>query len=266
MSLALRSICVAAALSACGGHTLDVGSTDGGPSAHADPGQDGATGLTGPVWNGVLENAQFSNGSNRLKMTFSVASDGAAIGTMLLGDGALLQPPTDPNVGYPPGVMFPTAGPLGFFEGFPYTMLGGKRSGATLTFVLGEYELWKQWCSMQKSYIEAHDTDGAALYSCTPSYAGPGLEGDASCTINVTNPTTNESVPVECGKAELCSNIPCECSATACRVRDWMHPQVVDELAGEPDLSFDLSINGATADGTMSGELGDHPVHFVRAP
>jgi hypothetical protein len=265
MSLAIRSICVAVALSACGGHTLDVGSAEGGPSTAADPEQDGATGPTGPVWSGVLENAQFSNGSNRLKMTLSVASDGTATGTMLLGDGALLQPPTDPNVGYPPGVMFPTAGPLGFFEGFPYTMLGGKRSGSTLTFRLGEYELWKQWCSMQKSYIEARYPDGGALYSCTPN-AGPGFGGDGSCTINVTNPTTMQSVPVECGKAELCSNTPCVCSATACRVWDWMDPQVVDELAGEPDLSFDLSINGATADGTMSGELGDHPVHFVRAP
>jgi hypothetical protein len=32
-----------------------------------------------------------------------------------------------------------------------------------------------------------------------------------------------------------------------------------------PDLSFDLTITGDNADGTISGELGDHNVHFVRA-
>jgi hypothetical protein len=261
MSLPLRSICVAAALSACGGHTLDVGSTDGGPSAAADPGQNGATGATGPVWNGVLENAQFSNGSNRLEMTLSVASDGTATGTLLLGDGTLLQPPTDPNVGYPPGVTFPHFGPRGFFEGFPYTMLEGKLRGSTLTFRVGEYELWKQWCSMQKGSFERFDPDGGAVYSCAPN-ASPIAVSDVACAI--TDPTTMQSVPIDCGKAALCDST-CDCSATACRVRDWTDPQVVAGVLGEPGLSFDLSIHGATADGTMSGGLGEHPVHFVRA-
>jgi hypothetical protein len=214
----LSSILLAAAIAGCGSRSLDVGST--------------SDGVAGAVWNGTLENAQLSNGSNRMTMTLSVGTDGVATGTVLLGDGALLSPPSDPNVGYPPGALSPNYSiQLGFFEGFPYTMLDGRLNRSKLTFGLADAELWAQWCTLQKSISAFRDPDGGVIYHCS----GTGSDSDLTYVT-------------------LCQSLACDCSATACR-----GAQVA------PNLTFDLTISGATADGTISGELGDHQVHFVRA-
>jgi hypothetical protein len=254
----IRHLCwisLAAAMVGCGGHTLDVGSMEGG-SGPGDLGTDaGAAGPAGPVWNGTLENAQLADGSNRLTMTLSVAEDGGATGTLLLGDGALLQPPTDPDAGYPSGAQFSfPGGPLGFFEGFRYTMLDGHRSGSRLTFRVAEVELWTQWCPLQKSYpAYRNPDDGGWEYMCTPNF-GFGNDG-AGCHLE--DPSTMQGIPVDCGKAELCNNYACACSASGCRV---------SSLSIGADIAFDLTISGTNADGAISGELGDHGVHFVREP
>jgi len=244
----LRALCLAA-LVGCGGHTLDIGSTDGGTES-TDPRQAPVVGGSGsPIWNGTLENAQLANGSNRLTMTLAVASDGTATGSVLLGDGTLLQPPTDPDVGYPPGVQFTMIGPLGFFEGFRYTMLDGRSSGSRLTFKLAEFELWSQWCALQRPYCFAVAPDGGRTYSCFP------YSGNTGCPM--IEPATTGEMPNDLGKEELCGpGSPCNCSATTCR----------ESSSLAPDITFDLTIAGSTADGTISGELGDHDVHFVRAP
>ena len=252
-----RNLCwisLATALLGCGGHTLDVGSMDGGSGAVDLRGDAGGSGPEGPVWIGTLENAQLSDGSNRLTMTLSVAGDGGASGTVLLGDGALLQPPTDPDVGYPPGAEFPPlpGGSLSFFEGFPYTMLDVHFSGSRLTFRLAEVELWTQWCALQTPYrVLPNDVDGGWNYECAPNW-GPSSDS-MDCTTQ--DPSTLQDVPIDCGKAGLCISYACACSATRC---------TVSSLPGI-GLSFDLTITGASADGTISGELGDHGVHFERS-
>ena len=251
-TIRLGSLCLAV-LFGCGGHTLDVGSTDGGPGS-TDPRQDPRlVGPGSPVWNGTLENAQLANGSNRLTMTLAVAADGGATGSVLLGDGTLLQPPTDPDVGYPPGVQFPMGGPLGFFEGFRYTILDGRLSGGRLSFHIAQMELWGQWCALQRPYLFYRDPDGGGSYGCGP-IGGFSEDPAGGCTL--IDPATMKDTPIDCGKAVLCErNTPCECSATACR----------GSSSTEPGISFDLTITASTADGTISGELGDHGVHFVRA-
>lgn len=233
----LSFIVLAAAIVGCGSHGLDVGSTSG----------DGAAGA---VWNGTLENAQLSNGSNRLTMILSVAPDGAATGTMLLGDGALLPPPSDPNVGYPPGAQFPQFdAPLGFFEGFPYTMLDGHLNGSKLAFGLADAELWARWCSLQKPVLWSHDPDAGDIYRCTSMNGNP-----AMCIGQEQTDPSGLGATDTCPWAYLCTSYACDCTATACRG---------SQIA--PNLSFDLTISGTTADGTISGELGNHQVRFVRA-
>jgi hypothetical protein len=70
------------------------------------------------------------------------------------------------------------------------------------------------------------------------------------------DPVTLTETPVDCAKWDLCTfDTPCTCSATGCQVRP----------STQPDLTFDLTVTGATADGTIAGLLGDHGVHFVRA-
>jgi hypothetical protein len=252
-----------AAAVGCGGHTLDVGSTDGGSGAGDLGGDAGAGGPAGPVWNGTLENAQLSDGSNRLTMTLAVAADGDATGTLLLGDGARLQPPTDPDVGYPPGAEFSElpGGGLGFFEGFPYTMLDGHRTGSRLTFRVAEVELWTRWCSLQTSYVvmtipKEANMDGGPWYACTPTFGfGSGPTGCLRTDPSSTPELQTADIPIDCGKAGLCNSYACDCSATGCSAQSTSIGN---------DLSFDLTITGTNADGTISGELGDHGVHFVR--
>ena len=69
-----------------------------------------------------------------------------------------------------------------------------------------------------------------------------------------TDPSTMQDIPIDCGKASLCNTYACDCSATACRVSSL----------NAYGMSFDLVITGTTSDGTISGELGNHGVHFVR--
>jgi hypothetical protein len=251
----------ALAASGCGGRALDVGSIDGG-LALTGRGVDAETDApAGPLWNGTLKNAQLSDGSNRLVMTLSISADGVATGTLQLGDGQLLAPPTDPNVGYPPGVTFPSAGPLGYFEGFRYTILGGRLSGSDLTFRVAEFELWTQWCALQTttySWGEFPEDDAGPYYSCVPNWSWGGQE-DGGCTMQ--NPTTMADEPFDCGKITLCESSPCDCSMTGCHVKSETQPSLT-----MPFLSFDLTMNGSTADGTMSGApFGNDVVAFVRA-
>jgi hypothetical protein len=191
------------------------------------------------------------DGSNALTMTLQVALDGTATGTLLLGDGSILQPATDPNVGYPPGVRF--AGSLPVVEGFSYTLVDGTLKNGRLTFHVAEIEVWTQWCAIQTAY--ALQPDGGGLYSCLPS-GSTGFKGNACFAVD---PTTMQNLPIDCGKSDLCSAFPgmapCQCSATGC---------LIDPSANS-DISFDLMVAGAKADGTTSGGLGKGNVSFVRA-
>jgi hypothetical protein len=242
------SLWIPLVLASCGGNALNIGSTDGS---------------SGPVWNGSIDGVQLQDGSNRLSMTLSPATDGRVSGTLLLGDGALLQPAKDPNRGYPPGAMFSNGlVPLGFFEGFPYPMADGSSTGSKLTFRVAEFDLWGQWCSLQtKTYLEStpasRTADGGAVYLCVPSEPSSVVDLPPACSA--TDPATGNAIPVDCGKLGLCfhSAGPCDCTATGCS------EMVTTDQAY---INFDLVISGSHADGTISGWFGDHAVHFVRAP
>jgi hypothetical protein len=262
-------VAVSVALAGCGGHALNVGSNDAGAALDVDtssaspaPFADASPTAT-QVWAGHFENHQLPNGSDALTMTLTFAADGSVTGTLLLGDGAVLQPPTDPDVGYPPGTSF--AG-VTAIEGFPYTILGGTRSGSHLTFHVDEEEAWTKWCALQTSYLVYSDDAGAAddLYECLPqpqSVMEPeGGESEGLVTVSATGcflyPMTDQMTPIDCGKLELCSApyFPCQCSATGCQVSPTQIFYV----------SFDLVMTDTKADGSTSGALGSYTVHFTR--
>lgn len=250
------------ALAGCGGHALDVGSNDGGASGDVEtmsnPFAD-ANPTAARVWTGHFESYQLPDGSDALTMTLEFTANGNVTGSLLLGDGSLLQPPTDPSVGYPPGAQFRNVTAV---EGFPYTILDGTLSGSHLTFQVAEFEVWTKWCALQTSYLVqlGSDAGGAAVatdvYACLPALGatvGPGgcFQGD---------PMTEQMSPVDCGKFELCSEgpSPCQCSATGCQVNP----------SPTPDISLDLVLSETKADGTTSGSfggtLGSYVVHFTR--
>ncbi|MGH7437063.1 MAG: hypothetical protein ACRENE_15420 [Polyangiaceae bacterium] len=96
--------------------------------------------------------------------------------------------------------------------------------------------------------------DGGPVYSCAPNTSG--TLGPTGCAY--ADPATGNDIPADCGKMELCSylKMPCDCSATSCSER---------VTTNQLYIAFDLVISGSRADGTISGALGDHAVHFVRA-
>ena len=251
------------ALAGCAGHSLDIGSNDAGstgatdsaPSLILGPAPD-ASGVTKQVWLGHLVDQHFSDGSDALTMTIDFAPGGQVTGSLLLGDGALLRPPTDPNVGYPPG----NQGVVTLVEGFPYTILDGRLNGSHLTFDVSEYEVWTGWCALQTAYLvwQGSDSGPPDVYECLP----PGPDGGAvgagpmGCEIATVDAA---ATPIDCGWLKLCGGFAgfgvCRCSATGCLV---FSPQ-------SPGPSLDLVLAGAKADGTMSGQVGDYNVQFTRS-
>jgi hypothetical protein len=258
-----------AALAGCGGHSLDVGSNDAGSTEAKDsepmllplgPGPD-ASGATSQVWIGHLVNHQFANGSDALTMRLDFAPGGQVTGTLLLGDGALLQPPSDPNVGYPQG----NQGVISLVEGFPYTILDGTLSGTHLSVQISEYEVWTQWCALQTPYLVQLGNDagpggvyvGPDIYACVPEgpVGGTFGFGPMGCEL-----ASNDGAisPLDCGKLRLCGGagpMACQCSATGCQV--YSPPT--------PGTSLDLVLAPSTADGALTGEFGDDPVQFTRS-
>jgi hypothetical protein len=253
------------ALAGCAGHALDIGSNDGGTATGDEPSPSTpdqksdasfATAATSEVWSGHLQNHQFSDGSDALTMTLDFAADGTVTGSLLLGSGSTLQPPTDPNVGYPPG----TSGQVGAVEGFPYTILDGTSSGPHLMFHVAEYEVWAQWCALQTSYlwspVDAGGTNapGMNFYGCIPN-GGQLFDGQNSCYVLGPNAVL-PMLPVDCGKMVLCSGGVCQCSVAGC--------QVNRNYEGDISLDVDLVLPNTRADGTISGEFGTYDVEFTR--
>jgi hypothetical protein len=266
--LIVRIVFSTGVLTGCGGHSLDVGSNDAGPSAAHDsepillplgPSLD-ASGAMEQVWIGHLVDQQFPDGSDALTLTLDFAPGGQVTGTLLLGDGALLQPPTDPNVGYPPG----NQGVITLVEGFPYTILDGVLSDSRLSFQISEYEVWTQWCALQTSYLVQPGNDagppsayiGPDIYGCLP--IDPSYEfgyGPMGCLFESPDGAFS---PIDCGKLNLCGGSGvgvCQCSATGCQVF----------ASANPGPSLDLLLAGTKADGTMSGGFGHYKVQFVRS-
>jgi hypothetical protein len=263
-----------ASLGSCGGHALNVGSNDDRGATDADLTDSdlvsasckasAADGAAGQVWCGQLENHQFADGSDALTLTLEFASGGRVTGSLLLGSGALLAPPTDPNAGYPPGASFGSfRAPL--VEGFPYTILGGTLSGSHLTFHAALFEVWTKWCAIQTSYLVGQGSYSASPgatpsgHSCLPPYSEQFPTG---CFQGIPPPSPDASpmtspqlTPIDCGKLELCEfSSPCRCVATGCTVNPW-----------SPSITMDLAMAGGKADGSMSGEFGTYNVHFVQA-
>jgi hypothetical protein len=225
----------------CGGHALNVGSNDGGTLDAAET----------PALADFV-NQQFPDGSNALTMTLDLGDGGPVTGTLLLGSGALLAPPTDPNVGYPPGEL---SSNINLVEGFLYTILGATSTGSHLSFQFDELQVWTRWCAIQTSYpVQVGNDSGTspASYSCLPPIDGGVTSiGPAGCFAF--DPSTMTTSPIDCGKLELCTTgIECQCSAGGCQARSGS------------TASVELTMTNAEGDGTLSGIPDSYEVQFVR--
>jgi hypothetical protein len=262
MRVGVRTVLSCLMVAACGGHSLDVGSNEGGVVTDSPPmpllplGPLADANVTKQVWTGHLVRDQFPDGSNTLTMTIDFAPGGQVTGSILLGNGALLAPPTDPNIGYPPG----SPGAVTLVEGFPYTIRNAALVASHLTLQFAESEVWTQWCALQTSYPHPSGCTGAVpgcdagilvVYDCD-SLWGAGV-GPNGCGYLLPDGSLST---IDCAKGWFCNEPDgvCQCSATGCQVRstsDFAH--------------LDLVLADAKANGALSGPFGDDPVQFTRS-
>jgi len=180
-------------------------------------------------------------------MNLTFASDGTVHGTVVFGDAAPLAPPTDPNVGYPPG--FGT-GAASITEGFDFTVLNGTYAAPRLTLQVQRSEVWKKWCELQTEIYPQYNgvSDGSCGpligYGCLPNAA---TETGSTCAWSSCD--HKSWTPIDCGKLELCGGHGvgvCTCTATSCTV----------PVGPTGDVSFDAQLAAGTMNGSTTGLSG----------
>ena len=271
----------AAVLAGCSGEKL--GASDGGTGGVVGTG--GITGTGGGTggsavdggatsvlafagsWDGYAEAYTFEpDGSDRVRLTITTNGQGS----LEVGNAALLPPPTDPNVGYPPGGS--DAG-LGFLlppdtsqltEGFLYPLYATQAQGDRIQLGANPEDLYAAWCALQTPYVSyetafSHDAgytsvvpgivDGGtveASYRCLPNEGS--MSGPNGCALLGPD---GGSTPVNCGKLSLCGfGAVCTCSASGCVSQQVPPGTLVSNYPVELDAMLDST--GRTLTGTLN--------------
>lgn len=241
----------AGAQSGMGGQAVGMGGQAGAqpPSPPFDAGYPGDVASLGTTesWSGYIESYTPPSGSDAVRISFSFDPTGVVVGTVKFGSAAAPAPATNPSVGYPPGINYsaPLQNPV---DGFTYTMAGGSLVNQRLRFTIWLPELWSGWCGLQTSTPDS-------TY-CVPNWGYNGLGTNGPCYLF--DPTTNAMVGVDCGKLALCIDLPgrvCACSGAGC-VADLSRASIAFDLP--------LSLNGAN--GSITGQIGDHNIHLTQDP
>ncbi len=202
----------------------------------------------GDVWDGYIESLTFPSGSDQVHIVFdSATGDGPRTGIVVFGMGTPPPPATDPNVGYPPGVMWISPSTmLTLFgqpwEGFAYPILHGSVSGARVQLTVSPGSLWETWCELQTPVPQA-----SSGYGCLPVTGG--VEDPTGCLY--TDPSTGAAVSVDCGKFFLCTHRVCTCDMNRCTA-DTTH-----------QVAFDFHVSGDAGDGSVMLDTL-HSVHVTR--
>lgn len=239
---------------------IDVGSnfSDGGRSdtgaPNVDPSidylcrSDGQLPIVG-TWEGYIENFKFESGSDAIRVTIVAATAAKVCGRVTLGEGEPPAPPTNSELGYPPGYeAVPPPFLSGFLtvqraEGAPLSFVGGKMTGERFTFGADWRELWKPWCALQPP-VSLGDGLG---YGCL-DVIGSTMNVDGGCTYQ---DRSRQTFPVDCGKLELCTKRICSCTASAC------------DLEPQAAWNFDLRITDDRATGSVKRDGLDSALHNV---
>ncbi len=99
-------------------------------------------------WDGYAEAYTFQpSGSDRIHMTL----DAQGNGSIRVGTDPLLPPPTDPNVGFPPGREYPKdiVADTGLREGFLYPLHAAQVDAARIRIGLKPFDYYAPWCALQ---------------------------------------------------------------------------------------------------------------------
>jgi hypothetical protein len=210
-----------------------------------------ATGAGEQSWTGSIESHTFYSGSNALALTFATDAQDVVKGTIVFGMGTPSAPATDPDVGYPPDLLsstgfapgVPFVGAAYVAEGYPYAFDGGSLSAQRLQIKIDMGQLWDGWCALQTP-----QTDGSK--GCLPN--GEPTFDSLGCTLASSD--TGQSVPVDCGKLDLCATpSQCACTSAGC----------VSAGDGE-NIFLNLVVTGDTASGTFTQFGTPNDVHLVK--
>lgn len=167
------------------------------------------------TWDGYAEAYQFdTSGSDRIRIQLNASGEG----TVTVGDAASPPPPTDPDVGYPPG-----AGTTYVYDrllsGFEYPVHGPRLDASRIRLDVAPSDLMAQWCALQTPILDEINTQ-EPMYNCVPNWNE--MWSDTGCYQQ--NPDTNEWVPLDCGKAAACDQRVCNCSADGCVATGPVYP------------------------------------------
>jgi hypothetical protein len=161
-------------------------------------------------WDGYVEAHSFASGTDRVRLVLDENGEGY----LQLGDVALLEAPSDPDVGYPPNVTYsyPATSLVGTTEGFRYTALAASVQNSRIQLGVFGQEVYADWCALQTPYYwESASQGGETFYNCIPE---GGVSFGEECSVS----TATENIPFDCNKLGLCSYGigPCTCSADGC--------------------------------------------------
>ncbi|MDQ3031804.1 MAG: hypothetical protein M3Y87_05255 [Myxococcota bacterium] len=221
-----------------------------------DPGP-GATVLAEGRWVGELESGYLHSGSSMIVIEIERARVGEpVVGHVVFGAGeAPSLPPTDPEVGWPPGID-PQIGAVPVADGFVYESTGGTRTGDQVRIELAATELWAPWCEIQTPF---QITTGSDEAQCLPNRPWTATPFDCHLDADDTSP----ELPVDCLKLALCRRTRvCACTTAGCNASPNGLTMYVDLLV--TDDSAVGSIVWASPGGT-GGANGTARVRLTRA-
>lgn len=202
-------------------------------------------------WVGYIENLiiPFPSGSDSVKLSLHVQSDGSLAGTVTLGSGSPPAAPTDGNVGWPATrtmVTLPEAPYL--FEGYGYGVHGATWEALRLRGRFSTPEPWGPWCALQTPVPVT--TTPTNIYSCIPNVGGM-MSDDAHCVL-----ATDPPQSIDCGKWALCLGVdmPCHCTASGCT------------SATSDENTFDIALDGDRGNGSilLTTQGGMHNLRLQR--
>jgi hypothetical protein len=177
-----------------------------------------------------------------VRLVISHANGRHVCGTITFGPEAPPWPPlADPSAAYPPDLAnqpFPSFGAyLEQLVGVPRT-LTNSRVGLPHVYFDAAHAQWKDWCERQTPY-PCEGTGIENQYFCIPSSGAGALSPRVSHKDGVcTTMHGGEPEVIDCGKAVLCIDGPCTCTASRC--------------AGPAKWAefFDIAFEGNTAAGS----------------
>lgn len=159
-------------------------------------------------WDGYVEAYHFQSGTDRVHVTL----DANGNGSFVVGDGALLAPPTDPNLGYPAALATDVLA-RGFldqtstlYDGIAYPVVGTRIESERIRLAFDPHSAFTEWCEMQTPALDPNTTP--TYYGCAPNGWNQDQNG---CTVFI----TAVGEPIDCGKLVIC-NSGCDCDASSC--------------------------------------------------